>query len=421
MTTTIERRRPLPNLPYELWEQVFFNFSIVDEATRSDADTWANVTNVDDSSLHRVDLDFIRELVTQNVRTKISLSNVSTLFRAISRPILFELIEIRTYDGLLAFGRNVRESGAFADYVAQHTLRLDIIIQSPDSSIETNGKKELDIEAIFRACPRLKFVTWFVDGLPDIASVLFHALPKICPNVEALFWKSDVALQLSTLDFFTSLRIFHFNSNNTQAVIHSDAILPHLHTLSGADALFGPFARAACMPGLTTLIITESDRITDQLPFYVPFCVIHRKKIRNAQFAVQSPLLRIFGRRCPNITNLVLQLGCVGEVDIFDWLQMKNIGVYPDPAISSEQPSRFLQFFQILPLLKHNAVQELHGVRILHEELFQQIRSAAKLTLQYKALQNCSVIWESTSWMKGPSNSRPSEVNPSHLLSEDSC
>ena len=420
MTAIIERRLPLPlpNLPDELWEQILSHFSIIDKATTSDAETWANVTNIDDNSLHRVDLDFTRELIAHNIRTKIGLSNVSKLFRDVSRPFLFELIEIRSYDGLLAFGRSVRESSAFANHLSRYTLRLDIIINSSESSA-TTVERELVIEAIFRACPRLKFVTWFVDGLPEIASVLFHALPKICPNVEALFWKSTVSIRLSTLDLFTNLQIFHSDASDSESIDLDDATLPHMHTLSGTEALFVPFAGVACMPGLKTLIMTgPKQAAVSQPPYLMRFIGTHGTKISSAQLVDQPSALRFYAGWSPNITDLVVQLSPPSGADTFELSLLENISnasIHPDPAIARERPFRFVQFLRILPLHKPDPFLRLQDIRPLHK-LFPQVELVARLSLLYKALRNFSVIWESTSWVKGPGPSLPNEVSPAYLF-----
>ena len=134
MTTIVERRRPPPTLPDELWTQIFSHFGIIDKATTSDAQAWADVTNIDDNSLHRVDLDFTRGIIAGNIQTKVRLSSVSRLFRTFTRPSLFELIEIRSYGALLALSRNVKKSGAFADCLTRYTLRLDIMLVFAPSS-----------------------------------------------------------------------------------------------------------------------------------------------------------------------------------------------------------------------------------------------------------------------------------------------
>ena len=84
ITAIVGRRQPLPNLPNDVLAQVISHLSIIDKATKSDSETWANVTNINDSSLHRVDLNFTRELITTNVRAKVNLSSVSRLFRTIT-------------------------------------------------------------------------------------------------------------------------------------------------------------------------------------------------------------------------------------------------------------------------------------------------------------------------------------------------
>ena len=197
MTTITGRGRPPPSLPNELWARIISHFSIIDKATKSDVETWADITRTDKNGF-----DFVTDALIWHddiAKTKSNLGKVSKLFRLLSRSVRLEFIQIRTYGCLRALFRSAWESATFADDLTRYTLRLDCVFECPDTYYGGVVNPEIDMRVVLRACPRLKAFAWLVTG-PGVEAMsdVFRFLPIMCPDVEILFWENKALVEPSS-------------------------------------------------------------------------------------------------------------------------------------------------------------------------------------------------------------------------------
>ena len=371
MTTIIERRRPLPTLPNELWAQVISHFSIIDKATRSDVETWADITRTDKNTF-----GFVTDALIWHddiARTKSNLGKVSKLFRRLSRSVRLEFIQIRTYERFCALSRSIRESTTFANDLTRYTLRLDCVFEYPHAYYDDIVKAEVDIHSVLRACPRLKAFAWFVAGLSQPMSDVFLSLPIICPDVEILFWENKAVIDPSPLDQFTKLRVFHCSWNTALRVGSERLLLPHLHTFSGSRAFLRLIEDKSCVRNLRTFRVFTGLSFPEISPAPPPFLQAHGGKIKSLWNLGQLPSGAPFDRLLPNITDLVVHVLEWRVLTTLPWPSLKHIGVDSKRHYKKEH---ILDLLKGIGGAKGEDFPKLQDIRIMGKCLVERVRQA---------------------------------------------
>ena len=388
-STTVNYRR-LPEIPIEIWAHVFSFFSDSKEATRSDADTWANITRSSDI-LHDPRNFYARERIAENVQTKAALSRVSQVFRRLVLPLLFELIDVRSHRQLTALCRSARSSPEFASCLTQYTVRLDVIFDCDDEGnadenalIESLGQGWVrDVELVVRACPRMKFVSW--DALyKSYAPVdLFLLLPTTCPNIEVLFWKCRSHVDASALNRFLNLRVFYLDSNGVPFMDRCAAIdLPCLHTLGSSVTLVTAVLYQSRMPKLRTLLIDDPN---SQHPRFA-FLTIHGAKITSLRNLSLLSSGLPFESLCPNIEDLVVRLEDVEELTRLSWPCLRRLGVHLARAPQRLDVETLLFVLrQVENSRSDGKIPELEEIKVMDASIVKRLRMEASMAARLVA------------------------------------